>query len=90
MEIRSDNPEHGFQFPGIFEIVAIGTAGLETAVPQLLAQAGLVLVEGSVSVRAASGGRYVSVKLRFHAEDRSRYEAAHQALRDHPDVKWTL
>jgi len=90
MEIRSDNPEHGFQFPGIFEIVAIGNAGLEASVPQLLADAGLAVVEGSVSTRAASGGRYVSVKLRFHAEHRARYEAAHHALRGHPDVKWTL
>ena len=90
MEIRSDNPEHGFQFPGVFEIAAIGNAGLEAIVPRLLAEAGVAVVEGSVSMRAASGGRYVSVRLRFHAEDRGRYEAAHTALRGHPDVKWTL
>ena len=90
MEIRSDNPEHGFQFPCVFEIAAIGNAGLEAIVPRLLAEAGLVVVEGSLSVRAARGGRFVSVKLSFHAEDRGRYEAAHHALRAHPDVKWTL
>ena len=26
MEIKSDNPEHGFQFPGTFELSAMGTA----------------------------------------------------------------
>src|SRR3546814_20868175 len=32
MEIKSDNPEHGFQFPGTFEITAMGpaTAGLRS------------------------------------------------------------
>ena len=34
MDISSDNPEHGFQFPGVFEITAMGpaSAGLEVLV----------------------------------------------------------
>src|SRR6478735_12407083 len=27
MDINSDNPQHGFQFPGEFEITAMGPAG---------------------------------------------------------------
>jgi len=92
MPIYSDNPEHGFQFPGTFEITAMGpvTAGLETEIPHLLVAAGIQVVDESVSIRASSGGRYVAVKLHFHARDRAQYDAAHVALREHPEVKWTL
>lgn len=92
MEIKSDNPQHGFQFPGTFEITAMGaaTAGLETEIPRLLAAAGIRVLEETIHWRESSGGRYVSVKLGFHAEDRAQYEAAHTALRGHPEVKWTL
>ena len=92
MEIRSDNPEHGFQFPGVFEITAMGKAdaGLESEIPRLLTAAGLLVLEETISWRASSGGRFVSVRVGFRAEDRLQYEAAHQALRGHPEVKWTL
>ena len=41
MDISSDNPEHGFQFPGVFEITAMGPAGagLEAEIPRLLVAA---------------------------------------------------
>lgn len=92
MEIKSDNPEHGFQFPGVFEITAMGaaSAGLESEIPRLLATAGLTVLEETISWRESSGGRFVSVKISFKAEDRAQYEAAHTALRNHPEVKWTL
>jgi len=92
MTIHSDNPDHGFQFPGIFEITAMGRAdrGLEADIPRLLAAAGIGVMDESIHVRQSSGGQYVSIKLRFHAHDRAQYEAAHTALREHPEVKWTL
>jgi len=92
MPIHSDNPDHGFQFPGIFEITAMGSvsAHLEVEIPRLLSAAGIRVVDESVSTRASSGGRYVAVKLHFHARDRTQYDAAHTALREHPEVKWTL
>jgi len=92
MSIHSDNPDHGFQFPGVFEITAMGpvSAHLDTEIPRLLAAAGIRVIDGSVSTRASSGGRYVAVKLHFHAENCARYDAAHVALREHPEVKWTL
>jgi putative lipoic acid-binding regulatory protein len=30
------------------------------------------------------------VTISFKAENRAEYDAAHVALRAHPDVKWTL
>ncbi|WP_123769932.1 DUF493 family protein [Vulcaniibacterium tengchongense] len=92
MEIKSDNPEHGFQFPGVFELSAMGAAdkALETVLPNLLLDAGIELVQESVTWRLSSSGRYVSVRLSFRAGSRAQYERAHQLLRDHPEVKWTL
>jgi len=92
MEIKSDNPDHGFQFPGNFELSAMGTAdkGLETELPRLLATTGVELLEESISWKHSSNGKYVSVRIGFRAENRAQYDAAHQALREHPEVKWTL
>jgi putative lipoic acid-binding regulatory protein len=92
MEIKTDNPEHGFQFPGDFEITAMGPAGvgLEDEIPALLEAAGLAVLRETVAARAYSGGRFVSIKLTFRAESREQYDAAHAALREHPEVKWTI
>lgn len=92
MTIRSDNPAHGFQFPGTFELCAMGTAGkdLETRLPSLLLAAGVEVLHGAVTWKHSSNGRYVSVRIGIRAESRGQYEQAHQVLRDHPEVKWTL
>jgi uncharacterized protein len=92
MNIRSDNPEHGFQFPGVFEITAMGQSGvgLEERIPALLEAIGIVVLRETVAARNSSGGKFVSIRLSFHAEDRERYEAAHEALRTEPSIKWTL
>ncbi len=91
-ELQSDNPEHGFQFPGVFELSAMGQAEakLERELPALLAKAGIVVLHERTTARASSGGKYVSVRLAFQANSREEYETAHQALRGHPDVKWTV
>ena len=72
MEIKSDNPEHGFQFPGEFEITAMGpaTAGLEVEVPNLLRAAGLTVVHETLTSRPSSGGKFVSVRIAFRANSR--------------------
>ena len=90
--LSSDHPDHGFQFPGVFELSAMGSAsaGLERELPALLEAAGVKVRHEDVTVRASSGGRYVSVRLVFEARDRTQYDAAHAALRNHPEVKWTL
>lgn len=84
--------QKGFQFPGVFEITALGSAdaGLEREIPTLLAAAGLAVLHETVRSRASSAGRYVSVAVSFRADSRAEYDAAHVALRGHPEVKWTL
>jgi len=92
MELISDNPEHGFQFPGEFELSAMGAAdaGLETELPQRLTDGGIEVLTERIHWKHSSNGRYVSVRLTFRAESREQYDYAHQLLRDHPEVKWTL
>ncbi len=83
----------GLQFPGKFEITAMGAVGigLEARVPALLAQeAGVQLVADSVVVRPSKKGNFVAVKLRFLARTRAEYERAHQVLRADPEIRYTL
>ncbi len=92
--VPTDSPEPalGFVFPGVFEITALGpaTALLETEIPRLLALAGLSVLLETVSQRPSSAGRFVSVTISFRAQSRADYDAAHNALRGHPEVKWTI
>ncbi|HEY5971444.1 MAG TPA: DUF493 family protein [Pseudoxanthomonas sp.] len=92
MDIKSDNPDHGFQFPGDFELSAMGTAdaGLESELPRLLADAGIEVLQESIQWKHSSNGKYVSVRIGFRANSREQYDAAHAALREHPEVKWTI
>ena len=92
MEIKSDNPDHGFQFPGTFELSAMGAAniGLEHELPQLLQLAGVDVLNERISWKHSTNGKYVSVRIAFKADSREQYDAAHVALRNHPEVKWTL
>ncbi len=88
-----DEPQaKGFQFPGVFEITAMGPAEarLEQVIPRELADAGLTVMQETVRSRASSAGRFVSVSISFRADSRAEYDAAHVALRAHPDIKWTL
>ena len=92
MEIKSDNPDHGFQFPGVFELSVMGTAGigLESELPILLERGGVVVHREKVSWKHSSNDKYVSVRIAFKADNREQFDAAHEALRNHPEVKWTL
>jgi len=92
MDIKSDNPDHGFKFPGTFELSAMGAAdaGLESELPRLLGDAGIEVLHETIAWKHSSNGKYVSVRIGFHARDRAQYDAAHTALRAHPEVKWTL
>ena len=92
MDIHSDNPEHGFQFPGDFELSAMGLAeaGLHERIPEVLAGLGLSVDNESTRVRPSSKGNYVSVTVRFTCRRRQDLDAAHAALRELPEVKWTL
>lgn len=92
MDIQPDHSDHGFQFPGTFELSAMGpaSAGLERELPRLLMDAGIDVESESIRWTHSSSGKFVSVRVRFRAVDREQHDLAHQVLRDHPEVKWTL
>jgi putative lipoic acid-binding regulatory protein len=84
----------GFEFPGEFEITAMGSAGeeadLKARVPRLLEAAGLVVLHESVRHRHSREGAYVAVTVGFRCESREDYETAHKVLRADPHVRYTL
>ncbi|MEO6154768.1 MAG: DUF493 family protein [Thermomonas sp.] len=97
MDMTSDNPEvpdesRGFQFPGTFELAAMGEADrrLEQSLPKALMDAGVDVVSEQITWKHSSTGKFVSVRIGFRAENREDYDRAHVALREHPDVKWTI
>lgn len=92
MDLTPAHPDHGYQFPGTFELSAMGPAdaGLERELPRLLMDAGIQVEHESITWTASSTGKYVSVRIRFRAASREEHDRAHQVLRDHPEVKWTL
>lgn len=85
-------PGQGLQFPGTFEIIAMGAANtdLERRVPEALAAAGLTVCHGQQRSRLSAQGNWLSVTCGFEAASRDDYERAHAALRALPGVKWTL
>lgn len=86
------NEGQGFQFPGSFEITAMGNANgnLRERVPGILGELGLSVMEASVHERSSREGNYVSVSVVFTCPSREKYEAAHAALRADPDIRYTL
>lgn len=90
--IHAQSPEQGFQFPGVFEITAMGSmaADLENKVPEILTGVGVSVLAGSLRTRPSREGKYVSVALSFTCPSREKYDEVHEALRAHPDIRWTL
>lgn len=91
-DIQSQNPQQGFQFPGVFEITALGKAhaGLEQRVAEIIVGLGMAVLNGSQRTRPSNEGNYVSISVMFTCPSREKYAEAHAALRADPDVKWTL
>lgn len=91
-DIQPESPQQGFQFPGVFEITALGNSAADLAVrvPALLTGIGLSVLDGSLSTRPSREGNYLSVTVSFTCPDRERYDAAHEVLRADPDIRWTL
>lgn len=90
-DIQPDEGQ-GFQFPGSFEITAMGVAGanLRERVPDILRGLGLSVLEASVRERPSREGNYVAVTVAFTCPSREKYDAAHTALRANRDVRYTL
>jgi putative lipoic acid-binding regulatory protein len=91
-DLHPQNPEQGFQFPGAFEVTAMGKAhaGLETRVADIIVALGLHVINGSLRTRPSAEGNYVSVSVTFTCPSREKYDAVHAALRADPDIRWTL
>jgi len=92
VSISSDNPEHGLQFPGTFDITAMGHVGggLEEKMPAALEAAGIKVHRDQHRQRLSGKGNWVSITFGFDAASRAEYETAHQVLKALPEVKWTL
>lgn len=92
MNLTPQSPDQGFQFPGEFELTAMGSAaaGLAELVPALLRDAGIAGVSDALRTRPSTQGKYVSVTVSIHAARREDYETAHAVLRAHEEIKWTL
>lgn len=82
----------GFQFPGSFEITAMGEAGanLRERVPEILRGLGLNVLDASLRERPSREGNYVAVTVAFTCPSREKYDAAHSALRADPGIRYTL
>jgi uncharacterized protein len=82
----------GFQFPGEFEITAIGNANanLTARVPEILQGIGLTVLHETVKSKQTPAGNYESVAVTFVAPTREKYMEAHGALRADADIRFTL
>jgi len=91
-DIQPESPQQGFQFPGVFEITAVGNSSpeLPARVAALVGSLGLSVLDGSLRSRPSREGNYLSVTLSFTCPDREKYDAAHEVLRADPDIRWTL
>ncbi|MEO8671727.1 MAG: DUF493 family protein [Tahibacter sp.] len=91
-DLKPQSPDQGFQFPGVFELSALGSAdaGLEQRVPAILTGMGLKVIEGSLRTRPSREAHYLSVAVSFECATREQYDAAHAALRADPAVRWTI
>ena len=90
--IEAGKDGQGFQFPGEFEITAMGNASaeLQTRVPQILEGIGLHVLHETVKHRPSREGNFLSVTVSFRCDTREQYDAAHAALRADPDIRYTL
>ena len=91
-DIEPQNPEQGFQFPGAFEITALGLADaeMESRVPQIIEGLGLSVIAGSLRSKPSREGKYHPVTVTMTCPDRERYDAVHAALRADPAIRWTI
>jgi len=90
--IEAQQEGQGFQFPGEFEITAMGNANadLQARVPQILEGIGVHVLHETVKHRHSREGNFISVTVSFRAENREQYDRAHASLRADPDIRYTL
>lgn len=90
--IQAQKEGQGFQFPGEFEITAMGNANadLPKRVPAILESIGVHVLHETVKHRHSREGNFLSVTVSFRCDTREQYDLAHSALRADPDIRYTL
>lgn len=91
-DIQPQGPDQGFQFPGAFEITALGRADadMESRVPRIIEGLGLNVIAGSLRSKPSREGNYHSVSLTFTCPNRETYDSVHAALRADLGIRWTI
>jgi len=90
--MNNTTEQRGFVFPGTLEISVMGAAeaGMGAILVHTLETMAITWYPDTLRTKPSVKGNYVSVTVAFHAETREQYDAAHEALRALPEVKWTL
>lgn len=88
---KAVDASHGFEFPGSFEVTAVGNAnaGIERKLTEIIRSLGMHVIDASLRSRASGKGTYVSVSVEFTCPDREKLEALHAALRADADIHYT-
>ncbi|QAU25041.1 DUF493 family protein [Dyella sp. M7H15-1] len=91
-QIKAQQEGQGFQFPGEFEITAMGNASadLKARVSQILEGIGLHVLHETVRHKHSREGNFLSVTVSFRCDTREQYDLAHSALRADSDIRFTL
>ena len=91
-DIQPQNPDQGFQFPGVFEVTAVGRAdaNLPQRIPEIIQGIGLSVMAGSLRTRPSREGHYVPVSVTFTCPDRATHERVHELLRAEEAIRWIL
>ena len=74
--------ESPLQFPCSFPIKAMGLAdeGFDSQVVGIVRRHSPDILEGAVTTRASSGGKYLAVTVTIHAQSREQLDAIYQDL----------
>ena len=81
-----------FEFPCRFPIKAMGRANgdIASVVIEILSRHAPGFDASTLTVRASSGGKWVSITAVIEAQSRAQLDAIYQELTDHDSVVWAL
>lgn len=91
-DIQPQSPDQGFQFPGAFEVTAVGRAdaNLPQRIPEIIQGLGLNVIAGSLRTRPSREGHWISVSVTFTCPDRATHKKVHEHLRAEEAIRWIL
>lgn len=84
--------EASMKFPCDFAIKAMGPTSddFDSIVVAIIRQYVDDIKEGAVTTKQSSGGKFTSVTVDFHVENRAQLDTIYKALSDHEQVKYIL